>query len=42
MPYEYGVPDASPVAYLDPPAGLLSAAIGVPADAGSGPVGAEA
>jgi cytochrome c oxidase subunit 1 len=42
MPYEYGVPDASPVADLDPPAGLLSAAIGVPADAGSGPVGAEA
>ncbi len=36
-PYDYGVPDAPPVADLNPPVGVLSAAIG-----GSAPVGAEA
>jgi cytochrome c oxidase subunit I len=36
-PYDYGVKDAQPVADLDPPAGVLSAAYG-----GAAPLGAEA
>jgi len=39
-PYDYGVRDAQPVADLNPPVGLLSAAIGIPGASGS--VGAEA
>ncbi len=41
-PYDYGVRDAQPVADLNPPVGLLSAAIGGPGAAESGSVGAEA
>ena len=40
-PYDYGIPDAQPVADLNPPAGVLTAAIGS-AVAESGAIGAEA
>jgi cytochrome c oxidase subunit I len=36
-PYDYGVKDAQPVADLNPPVGVISAAI-----AGAAPIGAEA
>jgi cytochrome c oxidase subunit 1 len=39
QPYDYGVPDAQPVADLNPPAGVLSAAIG---GVTAGSVGVEA